>query len=128
MIENITIQIQKIDKKESEKIMTYIPGQNSNALAAEENTKEKLKKMEESKRNSYLKELGKVSAFKETFEGISLEEQEIQFPKEVADIVDIKTKEAFLEGRRFGFTLIKNGFNEINYSAYINATTAKGRR
>jgi len=98
--------------------MAYIPGHNSKALEAEEYTRKKLEKLSKEKNSSTLKELGKISAFKEEFEGIKLENQ--VFPQ-IPTIDNIVENEYFIEGRKFGYTLITNGFNEENYNSYITA-------
>ena len=63
--------------------------------------------------------MGKFSAFKEFFEKIPLAEQDFSyiFPDE-----DITINPSFIEGRNFGFILIKNGFSEEKYHEYVEAT------
>ena len=86
---------------------------------------EEIRKETEKKESIALKELGKYSAFREVFEGISLEEQDFSYLNIQEDIT---TKQSFIEGRNFGFTLINKGFTEENYAAYIKATQNKKHR
>ena len=95
--------------------MAYIPGQNSKAIALELYNKNRRKDEYERKTNNYLKELGKYSAFLEAFDNIELDAQELP---SIETIEDIKTNEHFLEGRKFGFTLIQNGFDIEKYNQY----------
>lgn len=102
--------------------MVYIPGHNSKALEAEEYTRRKLEKITKEKHSSTLKELGKVSAFKEEFEGVKLENQ--IFPQ-IPTVDNIIENEYFIEGRKFGFTLIANGFDTDKYNAYTKSKEDK---
>lgn len=95
--------------------MAYIPGSYSKAVELQEHHEEKIKKLYEHKIGSSLKELGKLSAFREVFEGIKLEEQEFEKIESVDNLLENKY---FIEGRNFGFTLIKNGFNMEMYLNY----------
>lgn len=105
--------------------MAYKPGLYSTAIAAQKNTDERLKKQSEQKGTESLKELGKYSAFKEVFEGIALENQDFSYVNINEDIINNPN---FIEGRNFGFVLIKNGFSEEKYSEYIKATSTKKHR
>ena len=99
--------------------MSYKPGLYSSAIAAKKYTEEQIKKASQKIEAITLKELGKYSAFKEVFENIPLEEQDFSYTNLQVDII---TNPNFIEGRTFGFVLIKNGFNEENYKKYVNST------
>ena len=95
------------------------PGANSEAIEAENRNQKKLEYLYKKPKSITLKELGKFSAFKEIFEEIPLEEQDFSyiFPNE-----DITINQDFIDGRKFGFILIKNGFSEEKYHEYVKAT------
>jgi len=95
--------------------MAYIPGQYSDAVALQEHTERKLRNKYDRVMNNSLKEIGKSSAFKEYFEGIKLENQELPKMESVDNLIE---NTAFLEGRKFGFLLIQKGFNEEMYHDY----------
>lgn len=105
--------------------MAYKPGQNSEAVAAKEYNEKRLKKIYDEKSSHHLKEAGKISAFKEAFEGIKLEEQEFPQIDFVENIIENKF---FLEGRKFGLSLIKGGFTVENYITYVNGKESKKHR
>jgi hypothetical protein len=92
-----------------------MPGKYSEAVKLQTNYESRIRKKYESKINNALKELGKLSAFKESFEGIKLENQEL--PK-IESVDNITENKYFLEGRKFGFLLIDNGFTEEMYQGY----------
>lgn len=98
--------------------MAYIKGINSSALAAQQHTEKRLRKKYEANTSiaPQLKELGKISAFKEKFEGILLKDQNLS---------EYENAEAFISGREFGFSLIKNGFTEENYYSYLESREEK---
>lgn len=100
-------------------------GLHSDALAAEQYNNEQIKKASEKMEAITLKELGKFSAFKEIFEGVPLEEQDFSYANIKGDII---TNPYFLEGRNFGFVLIKNGFSNANYLKYKQETESKKHR
>lgn len=97
----------------------------SRVTAAQQYLNDELRKKTEKKESIVLKELGKYSAFREVFEGISLEEQDFSYIGIQGDII---TKPSFIEGRNFGFTLISKGFTEENYATYVKATENKKTR
>ena len=99
--------------------MGYKPGLYSDAIAASDYNKKQLKKESEKKVAITLKELGKYSAFKEIFEDMKLEEQDFSYINIEGDII---SNPNFIEGRKFGFILIKNGFDKEKYNAYVKAT------
>lgn len=96
--------------------MSYIKGMNSDALAAQQHTEDRLRKKYEANLKKDLKEMGKISAFKEYFESLPLEAQNLS---------EVEHIEEFIQGRNFGFALIRNGFNENNYATYIEEKAAK---
>lgn len=96
--------------------MAYLKGRNSDALAAQKYTDEQLRKKYEANLKKDLKEMGKVSAFKEYFESLPLEDQNLS---------EVEHIEEFIEGRNFGFALIRNGFNADNYAKYIEEKEGK---
>ena len=96
--------------------MDYVkPGKFSDAVAAQRYIENKLRKKQGLRLNNYLKELGKYSAFVEEFENVALDAQDL--PK-IESIDDITTNEHFIAGRKFGYTLIQNGFDAEKYLAY----------
>lgn len=99
--------------------MAYTPGRNSKILAAQQYNDDMLRKKYDKKFSNELKELGKVSTFKEEFEGIKLENQ--VFPQ-IPTIENITENEYFIEGRKFGYALIAGGFDAEKYNAYIENT------
>lgn len=106
--------------------MAYnIFGKNNKAVVLENYNKKRIKEQSERKINSYLKEIGKYSAFLEVFDNIRLEEQELPM---IETVEDIKTNDYFLEGRRFGFTLIENGFDMEKFIQYRTDREKKKHR
>ena len=105
--------------------MYYRPGHNSNAIAAQQYIDEQLKKKSQKPESTTLKKLGKDSALQETFEGITLENQDFSY---INISGDITSNPDFIAGRTFGFALVENGFTEEQYRAYINVSTTKKHR
>lgn len=104
--------------------MGYKTGQFSFAIAAQKHKEEELIKQSAKMESITLKEMGKYSAFKEVFEGIPLEEQDFSY---INSNDDIKSNNSFVEGRKFGFVLIKNGFSKENYNKYVSINETKHR-
>jgi hypothetical protein len=93
--------------------MAYIPGRNSDAVAAQKYNTERLQKIYDTKLNHQLKELGKISAFREGLEEIKLEEQKFPPVPGIESFEALIANEYFIEGRTFGFSLIKNGLDYV---------------
>ena len=102
--------------------MAYTAGKNSKILAVQQYNNDRLKEKYDKKFSNELKELGKVSAFKEEFEGIKLENQ--VFPQ-IPTIENITENQFFNEGRKFGYALIAGGFDLEKYNAYTKAREEK---